>query len=158
MKYAQKTSLSKTNLKGSFKARKNSINKLFKIKRRDQEYDGKLPFITTNKSESKTHMKTTRAFESFSQFDSAVRSTTHRYFSHSPRKSKNTSKISKCTSKSKYTNRSKAKQATLPAPFMVKRNQNKVVGSRIDRSRSKNDIIHSFPMVEKLTKKRRIYV
>lgn len=128
--------------KGTFENRKKSLNKLFKSKRIDSEYNGKLPMLTTVQTENKSHMRTTKGTEKFSVFDSIVRSSGKKYLSSSPERSKNKSHISKAKSKSKLSHVSTSKHGQLPAPFVIKRYNKKIEGKRIDRSRSKNDIVN----------------
>lgn len=144
--------------KGTFTRRKKSLNKLFKSKRVDSEYNGKLPLLTTVQTENKSHMHTTKGTEKFSVFDSIVRSSGKKYFSSSPERTKNQSHVSKGRNKSKLSHVNSSKNGQLPAPFIIKRYNKKIEGTRIDRSRSKNDIVNWFSIVDKLIKKQKVFV
>ena len=86
------------------------------------------------------------------------------FFSESPKRSTNDTNIYKSVrksvakSKSKSIIKTKPKNNQLPIPFITQYFKKKVKGHRIDRSRSKNDIVNCFSLVDKLTKKKQVFV
>ena len=85
--------------KGGFCKRKKSLNKMFKMKRRDSN-DGKLPMITQYQTENRK-LKGVKGIEKFSTFDSIVRTTNRRFASQSPSRTKRRHKVSRSRNRSK---------------------------------------------------------
>ena len=131
---------------------------MYKSKRKDSEYDGKLPLLTTVQTEDKEIMRTTRHQFNNDELNPAQRKSNPNFLSESPKRSTNDTNYFYSASKSKSVIRSKSKVAQLPMPFIVRRYSKKASGKRIDNSRNKNDIVNWFSLVDKLIKQNKVFV
>ena len=131
---------------------------MFKNKRIENEYDGKLPLLTTVQTENKELAKSTRQPLHNDRIEPVQKKSIKNFFSESPKRSTNDTNCYNSATKSKSVIRSKSKASQLPMPFIVRRYSKKMAGKRIDNSRNKNDIVNCFSLVDKLIKQNKVFV
>ena len=149
---------SRTKQKNCFVKRKKSLNKMFKTKRRESNYDGKLPMINSIQTDNNKLMST-RGIEKFSTFDSMVRSSQKKPFQNSVNKSNARTRISRSRNRSKMSMKyHKTERKPQPIPFIVKRYNRGKVKRSLDKSRSNKGLSRYFSLAEKLMKKGKIFV